>query len=95
MIEEVTRHSVDHGTSQVRASGTLEQHYAPKERVFLLDVESPDVARVAGAGFLALKKSSLPMAQSDWRRQGAMKSVRGCFMTRSVKATGDTCLQST
>lgn len=60
MIEEVTGLSVDEGVSQVRASGTLEQHYAPKAKVVLLDSENPDVNRAAGAGFLALEKFPTP-----------------------------------
>ena len=60
MIEEATGHSVDEGASQVRASGTLEQHYAPKAKVFLLNSENPDVNRATGAGFLALEKIPTP-----------------------------------
>lgn len=60
MIEEVTGLTVDEGASQVRASGTLEQHYAPKARVFLLDAENPVVACIVGVGFLALEKFPTP-----------------------------------
>jgi L-threonylcarbamoyladenylate synthase len=60
MIEEVTGRSVDEGASQVRASGTLEQHYAPKAKVFLLDAENPVVACIVGVGFLALEKFPTP-----------------------------------
>jgi len=44
----------------VRASGTLEQHYAPKAKVFLLDAENPVVACIVGVGFLALEKFPTP-----------------------------------
>jgi L-threonylcarbamoyladenylate synthase len=60
MIEEATGLSVDEGASQVRASGTLEQHYAPRAKVFLLDAESPVVACIVGVGFLALEKFPTP-----------------------------------
>jgi len=60
MIEEATGLSVDEGASQVRASGTLEQHYAPKAKVFLLDAENPVVACIVGVGFLALEKFPTP-----------------------------------
>ena len=60
MIEEVTGLTVDSGASQVRASGTLEQHYAPKAKVFLLDAENPVVACIVGVGFLALEKFATP-----------------------------------
>ena len=60
MIEEVTGLTVDEGASQVRASGTLEQHYAPKAKVFLLDAENPVVACIVGVGFLALEKFPTP-----------------------------------
>ena len=60
MIEEVTGLTVDSGASQVRASGTLEQHYAPKAKVFLLDSENPVVACIVGVGFLALEKFPTP-----------------------------------
>ena len=60
MIEEVTGLVVDSGASKVRASGTLEQHYAPKAKVFLLDAENPVVACIVGVGFLALEKFATP-----------------------------------
>jgi L-threonylcarbamoyladenylate synthase len=60
MIEEVTGLAVDEGASHVRASGTLEQHYAPKAKVFLIDAESPVVACIVGVGFLALEKFPTP-----------------------------------
>ena len=60
MIEEVTGLAVDSGASKVRASGTLEQHYAPKAKVFLLDAENPVVACIVGVGFLALEKFATP-----------------------------------
>jgi L-threonylcarbamoyladenylate synthase len=60
MIEEVAGLAVDESASQVRASGTLEQHYAPKAKVFLLDAESPVVACIVGVGFLALEKFPTP-----------------------------------
>jgi L-threonylcarbamoyladenylate synthase len=60
MIEEVAGLAVDVSASQVRASGTLEQHYAPKAKVFLLDAESPVVACIVGVGFLALEKFPTP-----------------------------------
>ena len=60
MIEEVTGLAVDSGASHVRASGTLEQHYAPKAKVFLLDSENPVVACIVGVGFLALEKFPTP-----------------------------------
>lgn len=60
MIEEVTGLVVDESRSQVRASGTLEQHYSPKAKVFLLDAEDPVVACIAGVGFLAPEKFPTP-----------------------------------
>ena len=60
MIEEVTGLIVDESRSQVRASGTLEQHYSPKAKVFLLDAENPVVACIVGVGFLALEKFPTP-----------------------------------
>jgi L-threonylcarbamoyladenylate synthase len=60
MIEEVTGLAVDEGAPQVRASGTLEQHYAPKAKVFLVDAENPNVGHAVGAGFLALEKIPTP-----------------------------------
>ena len=60
MIEEVTGLTVDESSSPVRASGTLEQHYSPRAKVFLLDPENPVVACIAGVGFLALAKFPTP-----------------------------------
>lgn len=60
MIEEATGLSVDESSSQVRASGTLEQHYSPRAKVFLLDSENPVIACIAGVGFLALEKFPTP-----------------------------------
>jgi L-threonylcarbamoyladenylate synthase len=60
MIEEVAGLAVDESASQVRASGTLDQHYAPKAKVFLVDAESPVVACIVGVGFLALEKFPTP-----------------------------------
>ena len=60
MIEEVTGLTVDEGASEVRTSGTLEQHYSPKAKVFLLDCENPVVACIVGVGFLALEKFPTP-----------------------------------
>ncbi len=60
MIEEATELTVDESSSQVRASGTLEQHYAPRAKVFLLDSENPVVACIAGVGFMALDKFPTP-----------------------------------
>lgn len=60
MIEEATGLAVDGSASQVRASGTLEQHYAPKAKVFLLDSQNPVVGCIAGVGYLALSKFPTP-----------------------------------
>lgn len=60
MIEEAIGLTVDQSPSQIRASGTLEQHYAPKAKVFLLDSQNPVVGCIAGVGFLALKKFPTP-----------------------------------
>lgn len=60
MIEKATGLTVDESSSQVRASGTLEQHYSPRAKVFLLDAENPVVACIAGVGFLALDKFPTP-----------------------------------
>ncbi len=60
MIEEVTGLAVDESSSSVRASGTLEQHYAPRAKVFLLDSENPVIACIAGIGFIALAKFATP-----------------------------------
>lgn len=60
MIEGATGKSVDESGSTVRASGTLEQHYAPRAKVFLLDPVNPVVACIVGVGFLALEKFPTP-----------------------------------
>lgn len=60
MIEKVTGLQVDASSSLVRASGTLEQHYAPRAKVFLLDAVNPVVACIVGVGFLALAKFPTP-----------------------------------
>jgi L-threonylcarbamoyladenylate synthase len=60
MIEGATGRSVAQSASEVRASGTLVQHYAPKAKVFLLDSESPAVGCIAGVGFLALQEFPTP-----------------------------------
>ena len=60
MIETATELTVDESASTVRASGTLEQHYSPRAKVFLLDSENPVVACIAGVGFLALDTFPTP-----------------------------------
>ena len=60
MIETATGLTVDESASAVRASGTLEQHYSPRAKVFLLDSENPVVACIAGVGFLALDTFPTP-----------------------------------
>jgi L-threonylcarbamoyladenylate synthase len=60
MVEEVTGLPVDLAGSTVRASGTLEQHYAPKAKVFLLNSENPEITHAVGAGYLALEKFPTP-----------------------------------
>ena len=60
MIETATGLTVDESASTVRASGTLEQHYSPRAKVFLLDSENPVVACIAGVGFLALDTFPTP-----------------------------------
>ena len=60
MIEEVTGLTVDESSSQVRASGTLEQHYAPRATVLLLDSENPVLTNISDSGFLALAKFPTP-----------------------------------
>ena len=60
MIERATGISVDESGSTVRASGTLEQHYAPRAKVFLLDPMNPVVACIVGVGFIALDKFPTP-----------------------------------
>ena len=60
MIEEVTGLSLTNEslqssyTSDIRVSGSLENHYAPKARVFL------DQVPVTGSGFIALESTSTP-----------------------------------
>lgn len=60
MIEEVTGLNVDESSSAVRASGTLEQHYAPRAKVLLLDSENSVTQGIAGVGFIALAKFATP-----------------------------------
>jgi L-threonylcarbamoyladenylate synthase len=60
MIEEATGLNVDESSSAVRASGTLEQHYAPRAKVLLLESENPVTKRIAGLGFIALEKFATP-----------------------------------
>lgn len=60
MVESVTGLTVDESTSTVRASGTLEQHYSPRAKVFLLDSANPVVACIVGVGFLALERFPTP-----------------------------------
>lgn len=60
MIEGALGLELDDGPSTVRASGTLEHHYAPKAKVFLLDPENPVVGCIAGVGFLAHAKFPTP-----------------------------------
>lgn len=60
MIEEVTGLTIDESSSQVRASGTLEQHYAPRATVLLLDSENPVLTNISDSGFLALAKFPTP-----------------------------------
>jgi len=60
MIEEATGFNVDESSSAVRASGTLEQHYAPRAKVLLLESENPVTKRIAGLGFIALEKFATP-----------------------------------
>jgi L-threonylcarbamoyladenylate synthase len=60
MIEKVTGLTIDETLSAIRTSGTLEQHYSPRAKVFLLDPENPVVACIAGVGFLALKEFPTP-----------------------------------
>ena len=60
IIETATGLTVDESASTVRASGTLEQHYSPRAKVFLLDSENPVVACIAGVGFLALDTFPTP-----------------------------------
>jgi L-threonylcarbamoyladenylate synthase len=38
----------------------LEQHYAPRAKVLLLESENPVTKRIAGLGFIALEKFATP-----------------------------------
>jgi len=60
MIEKVTALTIDESLSQVRASGTLEQHYSPRAKVFLLDSENSYGKEIIGSGFLALSTIPTP-----------------------------------
>jgi L-threonylcarbamoyladenylate synthase len=60
MVESVTGLTVDESSSVVRASGTLEQHYSPRAKIFLLDPINPVVACIVGVGFLALERFPTP-----------------------------------
>ena len=60
MIEEAIGLKVDESFSQVRASGTLEHHYAPRATVSLLDAENSAPINAADSGFLALAKFPTP-----------------------------------
>jgi len=60
MIEEATGLNVDESSSAVRASGTLEQHYAPRAKVLLLDSENSVTQGIARVGFIALAKFATP-----------------------------------
>ena len=60
MIEKVTALTIDESLSRVRASGTLEQHYSPRAKVFLLDSENSYGKEINGSGFLALSMIPTP-----------------------------------
>jgi len=60
MIEETTGLKIENSKSQTRASGSLETHYAPKAKVFLLDPINPVVACIAGVGFIAVSNHPTP-----------------------------------
>lgn len=60
MIEEVTGLTIDESSSTIRASGTLEQHYAPQAKVHLIDINKPTSEVAAGSGFLALAEIPTP-----------------------------------
>lgn len=60
MIEGSTGLKIERSKSQTRASGLLENHYAPKAKVFLLDPVNPVVACIAGVGFLAAENHLTP-----------------------------------
>jgi L-threonylcarbamoyladenylate synthase len=75
MIEEVTginvsdlteKNSDDFEQEDIRVSGSLENHYAPKAKVFL------DQQPVVGSGFIALESMNTPIGVI---RLGAPKSV--------------------
>jgi len=60
MIEDATGLKVDESSSHVRASGTLEQHYAPRATVLLLNTENVTPIDGAASGFLALANFPTP-----------------------------------
>ena len=60
MIEESTGLNVENSKSQTRTSGLLDTHYAPKAKVFLLDLINPVVACMAGVGFIAAANHPTP-----------------------------------
>lgn len=60
MIQKATGLAVDEALSEVRASGTLEQHYSPRAKVFLLDPINPVIACIAGVGFIASARFATP-----------------------------------
>jgi L-threonylcarbamoyladenylate synthase len=54
MIEEVTKLDLSYDATEIRVSGSLENHYSPSAHVIL------DVAPVAGDGFIALSDIPTP-----------------------------------
>jgi len=54
MIEEVTNLKISYDATDIRVSGSLENHYSPSAHVIL------DVAPVAGDGFIALSETPTP-----------------------------------
>jgi L-threonylcarbamoyladenylate synthase len=54
MIEEVTKLDLSYDATEIRVSGSLENHYSPSAQVIL------DVAPVAGDGFIALSEIPTP-----------------------------------
>ena len=54
MIEEVTKLDLSYDATEIRVSGSLENHYSPSAHVIL------DVAPVAGDGFIALSEIPTP-----------------------------------
>ncbi len=60
MIEAATGLRVDESASKVRASGTLEQHYAPRAKVHLVDSENSINRVIPGDGFIALEQFPTP-----------------------------------